>query len=331
MVAVSYSVRICYSFSRAASASAAPEIGDIRALNKIVRTARARPQRLMFYPLKGNLRLIGYPDASYQNNTDSSSQRGQVIFLAEQKKMTFRGQNPQGSCDSHGSLIEYESTKTRRTTLSTTVAELYSFMKCYYGTCLFLKGLWKDISGQTAELHMRTAHNLVTTAKTTHLPEQKETTHMIQMLRRESCSGNISDLSHVRTEHCLSDCLTMFSAKPDNLLKAVATGILPAVNTHPNFRDLISHKAFMISWIAEHLQGHIPIITFFAAQVLDGSRKLCLTSTEVRPWSSHIAAFRDCDDYEKPTWWTTRWDGVSLQRSSSGKGDARVRQKARGD
>ena len=51
----------------------------------------------------------------------------------------------------------------------------YAFTKCY-GTCLFLKGLWMDLTGSEAEIHMRTdANNLVTTASTTHLPEQKET------------------------------------------------------------------------------------------------------------------------------------------------------------
>ena len=68
--------------------------------------------------------------------------------------------------------------------MSTTVAELYALMKCF-GTCLFLRGLWKDLTGNTVPLHLRTdANNLVTTAATTHLPEQQETTHMIQMLRR---------------------------------------------------------------------------------------------------------------------------------------------------
>ena len=56
---------------------------------------------------------------------------------------------------------------------------------------------------------MRTdANNLVTTASTTHVPEQQETIHMIQMLRKEACSGAIADLSHIRTQWCLADCLT---------------------------------------------------------------------------------------------------------------------------
>ena len=38
-----------------------------------------------------------------------------------------------------------------------------------------LRGLWKDISGLDAEIHMRTdANNLVSTASTTYSPEQQE-------------------------------------------------------------------------------------------------------------------------------------------------------------
>ena len=63
---------------------------------------------------------------------------------------------------------------------------MYSFMKCF-GSCQFLQGLWMDISSEVANLHMRTdAKNLVTTARTIHLPEHKETIHMISMLRKEA-------------------------------------------------------------------------------------------------------------------------------------------------
>ena len=76
-------------------------------------------------------------------------------------------------------------TMIKKTVLSTTVAELYSFMKCF-GSCQFLRGLWVDMSGEVANLHTRTnAKNLVTTARTGHLPEQKETSHMISVLRRK--------------------------------------------------------------------------------------------------------------------------------------------------
>ena len=96
---------------------------------------------------------------------------------------------------------------------------------------------------------MRTdAKNLVTTASTTHLPEQKETIHMISMLRKEACSGNINDLAHVASLDCLSDALTKSSANPDIIMKSIETGILPKVDSHPNFRTLMSHKAYLIQW-----------------------------------------------------------------------------------
>jgi hypothetical protein len=218
----------------------------VRALNKLVRMVKCQPVFLAFHPLKGACRILGFPDASYKNNEDKSSQRALTIFLAESRSSS--------SCKSvRGSLVEYESHKITATTMSTTVAELYSLMKCF-GTCLYLKGLWADLSGEDAELHLRTdANNLVTTAKTTHQPEQKETIHLIQMLRRESNSGSIDDLAHIISQYCLSDALTKHSAKPDELIKAVETGNLLQVDIHPPFRSLLKHKAFLCLWLCSNL------------------------------------------------------------------------------
>ena len=143
-----------------------------------------------------------------------------------------------------------------------------------------------DIFGSPAELHMRTdANNLVTTASTTHLPEQKETIHMINQLRHEACSGSIDDLAHVVSEDCLSDCLTKSSAKPDALIKAVNTGYLPNCDKHPPFRELMrgKHKAYastrdeawectneLISWLVSNIDRSNEVLTFFA--VPDRSR-----------------------------------------------------------
>ena len=77
------------------------------------------------------------------------------------------------------------------------MAELYAIMKCF-GTCQFLRGLWMDITGERIPIHLRTdANNLAATAGGTHLPEQQETIHMIQMLRKGASSGVIDDLGHV--------------------------------------------------------------------------------------------------------------------------------------
>ena len=93
---------------------------------------------LMFWPLQGDPRLAAMPDAAFRNNSDKFSQRAMVILMAEPRK--------EKSGNTKGSLIFFESTKIKRTTLSTTVAELYALMKCY-GTCQMLRGLIKDITG----------------------------------------------------------------------------------------------------------------------------------------------------------------------------------------
>ena len=124
-----------------------------------------------------------------------------------------------------------------------------------------------DISGEAAEIHMRTdANNLVTTASTTHLPEQKETVHMIQMLRTEAISGAIDDLAHVVSVDCMADCLTKASAKADYLIKAVDGGTLPNVDRHPPFREIMQgrHKAYqsVAHWIIENIPASADVVAF---------------------------------------------------------------------
>ena len=178
----------------------------------------------------------GLPDAAYKNNADGSSQRGQCIFICQPRSKER---------DTRGSLIDYESHKIKRTVLSTTVAELYAVMKCY-GSAQFYRGLWMDMTAQPIEVHLRTdANNLIMTAASTRLPEQKETIHMIQMLRQEACSGQKHDLAHVLTQYCLADPLTKKSVSAALLISTVQTGILREVDTHPPFKSTVQHKAFI--------------------------------------------------------------------------------------
>ena len=57
----------------------------------LCRRIRKEHVMLRFHPLTKktdeNWRLIGYPDASYNNNADKSSQRGLCIFLAEPRRI----------------------------------------------------------------------------------------------------------------------------------------------------------------------------------------------------------------------------------------------------
>ena len=185
----------CYSFSRLASASASPTIGHCKELNKLCRQIRNDEVEIRVWPVKGSPRIVGIPDAAFRNNSDKSSQRAMTIFIADERV--------KGRRDTRGSLMFFESTKIKRTTLSTTVAELYGSHEVFWHLSDAFEDFGRSISGFDAEIHMRTdANNLVATASTTHAPEQQETIHMIQMLRKEACSGAIADLSHVRTEHC---------------------------------------------------------------------------------------------------------------------------------
>ena len=121
-----------------------------------------------------------------------------------------------------------------------------------------------DMTGKIAPIHMRTdANHLVTTAQTTHLPEQRETIHMSTQLRTEAISGAIDDLAHVVSLDCLADPLTKNSAKPEFLIKAIATGLLPNVDRHPPFRELMAgrHKAYLSSWIVMNLARPSDIYT----------------------------------------------------------------------
>ena len=118
-----------------------------------------------------------------------------------------------------------------------------------------LRGLWTDLSSEVANIHRRTdAKNLVTTARTIHLPEQKETIHMISMLRKEAFPGSIHDLAHIPTQNCEADCLTKASAKADNLITAVKTGELVEVDFHPHLTTVMEHMAFLSTWCGTFMQ-----------------------------------------------------------------------------
>ena len=185
----------------------------------------------------------------------------------------FLGQGrTRASTDAKASLVDYQSTKIKTVVHSTTVAELYAFTRCH-GTCLFLQALWMDMSSETARIHMRTdANNLVTTARTTHLPEQSETIHLITNLRREAQSGSIYDLAHVTTDNMMADVSTKHTVKMDALRTAVLTGILPKVDVHPPFRQLLKdkHKSCFFERVCQNLKQPRNIETFLGENVVDG-------------------------------------------------------------
>ena len=115
-------VTVPTSFPDALQEAASQTIGDVKTLNKLARQLKSQPVKLQFWPLTGPFRIIGFPDASYRNNDDRSSQRGMTMFFELRERSSKDGM-------SHGSLVDYESQKMERTVLSTSVAELYSVME----------------------------------------------------------------------------------------------------------------------------------------------------------------------------------------------------------
>ena len=87
------------------------------------------------------------------------------------------------------------------------------------------------------------------------------------MLRHESNSGQLDDLSHIVSEFCLADPLAKSSAKPDQLVKTIETGVMQNVDVHPPFRALLKHKAFLSQWVADFMHDARQAITFMAEDI----------------------------------------------------------------
>ena len=146
-------------------------------------------------------------------------------------------------------------------------------------TCLFIRALWVDVAGEIIPIHMRTdANNLVTTAQTTHSPERKETHLLVQMLRHESKSGQLDDLSHIASEYCLADPLTKSSTKPDQPVKSIDTGVLENVDVHPPFRSSLKQKAFLSQWVADYMQDARQALTFMTEDISQDMQSIFFTA-----------------------------------------------------
>ena len=110
---------------------------------------------------------------------------------------------------------------------------------------------------------------------------------MINQLRTEALSGQIDDLAHVISVDCMADCLTKASAKADYLLKAINTGVLPNVDKHPPFRELVKgkHQAYetqsLAQWITYNINHAGDVFTFLGLPV-QREVQICLASAN---WS----------------------------------------------
>ena len=111
---------------------------------------KSQPAKLQFWPLTGPLKdnWISWCLLPKQRRWIFTERHGSVLSRVACAIVKRRNVM-------HGSLIDHESQRIRRIVLSTTVAELYLFMKCC-GSWQFLRGLWMDISGEVAGLAQTT-------------------------------------------------------------------------------------------------------------------------------------------------------------------------------
>lgn len=148
------------------------------------------------WPLRGGCKTLGFPDASYRNNADNSSQRAHAIFIAEDQQVpdAKAKTKPDGNC--RGAIVDYEPHKGHDNDPK--------YHGC--GTSRPEQVLWYVfVSPWPLGRHCRrsdpNSHNFVTTAQNTHRPKQKGAHQLIQMLRHESNTRQLHDLSHVASEY----------------------------------------------------------------------------------------------------------------------------------
>ena len=106
-----------------------------------------------------------------------------------------------------------------------------------------LSGLWMDISGEVADIHMRTdAKNLVTKARIIHWPEQKDTIHMFSLLRK---AMEVS-LQHAENTHASSTWYRSQSLWSDTWRNSNRTSCCSLGRTTSWSRNSISKQAIPI-------------------------------------------------------------------------------------
>ena len=88
--------------------AASPTVGHVKALNKLARQLKLQLVKLHIWSVTGPLRILGFPDATYRNNEDGSSQRTMAVFLAESLERSSKDGM------TYGSLIDYESQKIKK-------------------------------------------------------------------------------------------------------------------------------------------------------------------------------------------------------------------------
>ena len=119
------------------------------------------------------------------------------------------------------------------------------------------------VLGELADVHIRTdANNLVTTASTTHQPEQKKN----HAFKPEATEGK-QQRTDARSGTWEKIILPHATAKADEFIKSVMTGVLPNVDVHPPFRTMSQNQAFLVEWLSYNTTLGPTVLTFLAEDI----------------------------------------------------------------
>ena len=179
-----------------------PTVGDLKALNKVLRDAFSRPQAKLIYPCQDTNKssLIVMSDAAFGNCPDRvSSQGGHFVFYGEQ---------PNTETDTVMSIIDWCSKKIRRVAKSTFVAEMLAFSKAV-DHAIYLKELIFDLTGRKLDIFGYTdSRNFQQLLYNSKCPEDKRSRIDLAYLRESIRSGELKSVEYVETHSNLADILT---------------------------------------------------------------------------------------------------------------------------
>ena len=187
----------------------------VRRLNKLVRYAhRLAGEPLVLHPLRGEVEVIVYGDAAFQNMNKSRSQGGAVAMLRDQETGTV-------------AMISHYSRRVKRVARSTFAAELLN-QATSYDLGVFVRRLMEWMWGVPTRLHARTdcdslckyVHSL-----RTH-PREKTLNAEIDSLREALLEGTLTSFEHVPGRFNVADGLTRLDKAPKGLLLAAMRGRL---------------------------------------------------------------------------------------------------------
>jgi transposase InsO family protein len=192
---------ISFSVSRLAQTIASTFDKTVVALaNKVIKHLKSHPELALRYPEldKRTLRLLAYSDASLHNNSDTSSQLGYVILLADAT----------GLC----CVLSFRSFKSKRIARSSMAAETMAFADTFDASFAIKHDL-ESMLGQRIPLLIltdsRPLFDVLVCAKYT---TEKRLMIDISAAREGFNRRDITNVCLIRSEHNVADAMTKFSS-----------------------------------------------------------------------------------------------------------------------